>query len=104
MTVTPRDDVEGIFISPADRLVSAQQGTFYKLSEAAQILGVSSTTLRRLMRNDAVKAPSFQVRQRKMKVYLYTPEDLIELREYFAQQVPERRHRDPENPEGPPGR
>lgn len=80
--------------SPADRLVSNLDGTFHKLTEAADILGVSPTTLRRLMRrkNTGLKAPSFQIQQGEMLMYLYSADDLNELRVYFAAgRVPSKR-------------
>lgn len=81
-------------VSPADRLVSNLDGTFYKLTEAAEILGLSPTTLRRLMRreNTGLKAPSFQIQQGEMLVYLYSADDIDELRVYYAAgRVPSKR-------------
>jgi hypothetical protein len=93
--VEPRDEVaHETKVSPADRLVSNLDGTFYKLTEAAEIVGVSATTLRRLMRrsNTGLKAPSFQIRQGEMLVYLYSADDIDELRVYFASgRVPSKR-------------
>ena len=92
MTISPREEAEGVFVSPADRLVSELDGTYYKLTEAAKILNVAPITLRRLMRKHGIKAPSYQVNQGEMKVYLYTPDDLEELSEYFiAQRTPTER-------------
>lgn len=47
-------------------------------------------TIRRAMYSKRVSAPSFEVKQGKMKVYLYTPEDIQELREYFAPRLTKR--------------
>jgi len=85
--VEPRGEAEHApRISPADRLVSDLDGTYYKLTEAAEIVGVSPTTLRRLIRrkNTGLAAPSYQIRQGAMKVYLYNKDDIAELREYLA--------------------
>lgn len=93
--VEPRGEIEQEpVVSPADRLVSNLEGTFYKLTEAAEILEVSPTTLRRLMRrpDTGLKAPSYQITQGNMKVYLYSQDDINELRVYFAPgRVPSRR-------------
>lgn len=93
--VEPRGEIEQeSIVSPADRLVSNLDGTFYKLTEAAELLDVSPTTLRRLMRkpNTGLKAPSYQITQGSMKVYLYSVDDLNELRVYFAPgRVPSKR-------------
>lgn len=79
------------FVTPADRLISNLDGTYFKLSEAAKILNTSATTLRRLMKNPAISAPSYQVRQGQMYMYLYTPEDLKELKAYVTP-TPEKRN------------
>lgn len=93
--VEPRGEIDTEpVVSPADRLVSNLDGTYYKLTEAAEILEVSPTTLRRLMRkaNTGLKAPSYQITQGNMKVYLYSQDDLTELRLYFAPgRVPSKR-------------
>ena len=81
--------------SPADRLVSNLDGEYFKLTEAAVIVGVSPTTLRRLMRRKGVglRAPSYKIQQGKMLVYLYSADDINELRLYFAAgRVPGKRH------------
>lgn len=76
--------------SPAARLVSALDGQYYLLSEVAEILGKSQMTIRRAMYNKRVKAPSLELNQGKMKIYLYTTDDIQELRDYYAPQVTER--------------
>lgn len=60
------------------------------VSEVADILGVSQATLRRLTDSDAVKAPSQEYRVGKWWVYLYTEEDVQELKEHFQQRVQSR--------------
>jgi hypothetical protein len=77
-------------VSPAARLVSSLDGQYYMLSEVAEILGKDPMTLRRAMYKDRVKAPSFEVKQGKMKVYAYTADDIQELREYFAPKINKR--------------
>lgn len=94
----PGDDEEGVHVSPADRLISNLEGTFYKLTEAAKILGVSSATLRRMMKNDEIKAPSYKVRQGGMYMYLYTPEDIAELRQFVSPSPERRLHTEGEYP------
>jgi hypothetical protein len=77
-------------VSPAARLVSALDGQYYMLSEVAAILGKDPMTLRRAMYNNRVNAPSYEVREGKMKVYVYTTDDIQELREYFAPKLTKR--------------
>ena len=77
-------------VSPAARLVSSLDGQYYLLSEVAQILGKSEMTLRRAMYQGRVKAPTKEAWLGKMKVYLYTVEDIRELQEYFAPKVKQR--------------
>lgn len=60
------------------------------VSEVAKILDKSQITIRRAMYDKKVNAPSKQVKQGGMTVYLYSPEDIEELREYFSAQVEER--------------
>lgn len=92
--VEPREEAaRSDKVSPADRLVSNLEGTYYKLTEAAKIVGVSPTTLRRLMKlpNTGVKAPSFQIVQGEMLVYLFTEDDIAELKRHFGLQQPQKR-------------
>lgn len=70
--------------SPAARLVSSLDGQYYLVTEVAKILGKDPMTIRRAMYNKKVSAPSYEVKQGSMKVYLYTPEDIQELRDHFA--------------------
>ena len=78
-------------ISPAARLVSSLDGQYYLLSEVADILNKDQMTIRRAMYRGRVKAPSYEVMEGKMKVYLYTPEDIVELREYFTPKLSPRK-------------
>jgi len=77
-------------ISPAARLVSALDGQYYLLSEVADILGKDQMTIRRAMYNKKVKAPSYEVWEGKMKVYAYTPDDIQELKDFFAPKLKRR--------------
>jgi hypothetical protein len=76
--------------SPAARLVSGLDGQYYLVTEVAEMLGKDPMTIRRAMYSKKVKAPSFEVKQGKMKVYLYTPEDIQELREHFSPKLHKR--------------
>jgi hypothetical protein len=94
MTLTPRKQEvsdKSKWLPPADKLVADQAGEFYKLSDVARIVGKSATTIRRLMRGNRVKAPSYEVRQGDMVVYLFTPDDIEEIRRYYGSQKPQKR-------------
>ena len=75
------------FVPPADRLLSDLDGTYYKLTEVGKLVGVSESRLRRLIRNTSVTAPSRQIWQGGMKVFLYSPEDVEEVREHFKNHI-----------------
>lgn len=64
------------------------------VSEVAEILKKSQITIRRAMYDKKVNAPSLEVEQGGMKVYLYTPEDIQELKAYFAPKLTTRRKKD----------
>jgi hypothetical protein len=70
--------------SPADQLLDDLEGDFSKLTDVAREVGVHPETLRRLCRTDKVNAPSHAVQQGGMTMYLFTPEDVDELKSYFA--------------------
>jgi hypothetical protein len=74
--------------SPADRLVESLDGEYFKLTDVAIQLNVSESSLRRLRKREGLRAPSFEIRQGGMHIYLYTPDDVDELRNYYAKQVP----------------
>ena len=67
-------------------IVNRLGGEYYTTSEVANILGVSQGTLRRWYRSPSLghKAPSKKLTRGKMVIYLYTPEDLEELRKYIS--------------------
>lgn len=92
-TISPRDPEQEkeTFLSPADRLVADLPRPYYKLSDVAKILNKSPATIRRLMRGKKVKAPSYKIEQGGMLVYLFTPEDIEEIRAYYGSQTPQKR-------------
>ena len=69
--------------SSADHIMAKLPGTYYRLTEVAEILGLSVRTLRRLIPKGHTKAPSKQITVGGMKMYLYTPEDVQEIRDYY---------------------
>lgn len=69
--------------SPAEQFVRNLDGEYYLLSEAAEILGVAKNTLRRLIVTDKVKAPSYIDSLGKMKFYIFSKEDIEEVRQYY---------------------
>lgn len=69
--------------SPADQLLSDLDGDYMKLTDVAAVVGVHQETLRRLCRTEKVNAPSKAVKQGGMIMYLFTPEDVLELKQYF---------------------
>lgn len=62
-------------------------GEDYKTTqEVADALGISANYVRKLAKDDRFKAPSYVAPFGNKKVYLYTPEDVKELREYLKGQ------------------
>lgn len=55
-------------------------------SEVAEELQVSTNLVRKWVKDPAVKAPSYEVPYGKNKIYLFTPEDVDELRAFQARQ------------------
>jgi len=72
--------------SPFQLIMDSLDGEFYSMRQAARMTGVHIETLRRLCHTDRVKAPSKATKQGGLFVYLFTPEDIEEVREYFAAQ------------------
>ena len=67
----------------AQAIVSKLDGVFYTISQVSEMLDIPVSTLRKWYRNvEELQAPSKQVKRGKMKIYLYTPEDVEELRAY----------------------
>jgi len=71
-------------LSPAERHVRSLGCDFFMVSEVAEVLGISPATVRKLIPNDDLDAPSFWVRfGDKAQIYLYTAQDVQELRDYL---------------------
>jgi hypothetical protein len=70
-------------VSPANRILQELEGEYYSMRQTAEMVGVHIETLRRLCRTDRIKAPSKATRQGKLVIYLFTPEDVEEVRDYF---------------------
>jgi len=70
--------------APASRILEQLEGEYFSMRQTAEMVGVHIETLRRLCRTPRVKAPSKATRQGKMVIYLFTPEDVEEVRQYFA--------------------
>ena len=47
------------------------------------MVGKSENTLRRLIRKGKTKAPSFQLTRGGMQMYLYTSDDVQEIKDYY---------------------
>ena len=71
-------------MSPAQRIIEALDGDFKTMREVAEEVGVHIETLRRLCRTPRVNAPSKATKQGKLVIYLFTPEDVEEVKAYFA--------------------
>src|SRR3954468_19899684 len=69
--------------SPAQRIIDSLEGEFYTMRQTAEMCGVHIETLRRLCRTPRVKAPKYATKAGKMVIYLFTPEDIEEVKEYF---------------------
>lgn len=70
-------------LDPVTRWVRSLPGKYYKLEEAATMLGVASKTLRRRMRQPGM-APSQVGLMGKRQVYLYTRADIERIRTRLA--------------------
>lgn len=56
------------------------------LLEVARELGVSANTLRKLLGDPELNAPSYIADWGARQIYVYTPDDVAELKAYFAKQ------------------
>jgi hypothetical protein len=80
--------------APATRLIEALPPDLLTARQVAEKFDVSIETIRRLGRaklsdgTSKFKAPSKAARTGDLVVWLYTPEDLIELAEYFGRKEP----------------
>jgi hypothetical protein len=76
--------VSTLNLDPATAFVRSLEGTFYMVREAAEILGVNHRTLRNFNEGDEPDLkPSFIAYLGKVKIYLYTEDDLAKLKEHF---------------------
>jgi len=57
------------------------------VSEVAATLKVSEASIRKLINKEGVRAPSKEFRQGKYWVYIYTPEDVNELKAILAKRI-----------------
>lgn len=71
-------------ISPAQRIIESLDGDYKTMRQVAEEVGVHIETLRRLCRTPRVNAPSNATKQGKLVIYLFTPEDVEEVKAYFA--------------------
>lgn len=69
--------------SPAQRIIDQLDGEYYTMRQTAELCGVHIETLRRLCRTPRVKAPSKATKTGKMLIYLFTPDDVEEVQNYF---------------------
>lgn len=73
-------------LDPATAFVRSLDGTYYMVREAADLLGVNHRLLRKFMDgDDADLKPSFLGYLGKVKIYLYTADDIDKIREYLEQ-------------------
>lgn len=90
-TVTaPEQTVEPVRVSPVHRFVDklrAKDGIAYRTTaEVAAELGVSVGWIHKVQRSPAIDAPSLVSQLGKIKIYIYTPEDVEKIRRYLAEQ------------------
>ena len=75
--------------SPAQVILDSLEGDFKTMREVAELMGVHTETMRRLCRatnadgSKKIQAPTKAVRSGDMTIYLFTPEDVQEVQEYF---------------------
>lgn len=73
---------------PATSFVRQLEGDWYLLREAADMVGVSQGTLRKLITNEVEGlVPGHYTMFGRNKIYLYTIEDIDRLREHFSQRL-----------------
>lgn len=76
--------------SPATIILESLDGEFLTMRQMAERIGVHTETMRRLCKakdsegNFKVQAPSKAVQTGDMTIYLFTPEDVQEIEEYFT--------------------
>lgn len=72
-------------LSPAEAYVRSLPGENYLLTEVAEEVGMNPHTIRRLIKADPprVKAPSYIGSLGKQEIYVFTAEDLAEVKAYY---------------------
>jgi hypothetical protein len=73
-------------LSPAKSFVAALGVDGKTMNEVAKELGISRTYMLKLLEVESLKAPSLVAPFGSRKIYVYTPEDREELREYLARE------------------
>lgn len=82
MTAPRQQGVSGSLsgLNPSARFVRSLDGEYWMMREAAEVLRVSTITLRRLMKDDETEdkvwSPSFCAYFGRVKIYLYTRDDI----------------------------
>ena len=73
-------------MDPSTRFVRSLDGEYFMLREAAEILGVGTALLRSAMKDDVdLWGPSFCAFFGKVKIYLYTKDDIDRIGENLSQ-------------------
>lgn len=68
-------------IDPSTKFVRSLEGDYYLLREAAGILGISQRALRHyIQQRNTPLIPSYAANMGKVRIYLYTPEDIARIR------------------------
>lgn len=73
-------------IGPAQAYINSLGIGAKSQAQVARELGVSIVTVRKLMTVPELNAPSYIADWGKRQIYIYTPEDVAELRAYLAKQ------------------
>lgn len=81
--VDAKDVVPQTRVSPVTALLNDIEGDYLTMRQTAQKVDVHIETLRRLCRTSRVNAPSKAVTRGSMVIYLFTPEDVQEVEDYF---------------------
>ena len=90
-------------VDPATRFVRALPGDYFMLREAAQACGVSQFTLRKFIADDVPECtPSKYTMFGRVKIYLYTDEDIDSIKEYLSHLVQVFDHNGPAKKVGRP--
>jgi len=77
-----------VYADPATRFVRSLPGTYFMLREVAHACNVSQFTLRKFIADDVKECvPSKYTMFGKIKIYLYTREDIESIQHYLDNQV-----------------